>query len=76
MKFSLPLLFALSLAAHLSSENVTANDIEVDQSLLSDTSIGIQNGSDVIITKPGLLDVFLGGEDLVLEVCSMNCSGE
>lgn len=77
MKFSPHLLFALSLITHLPSSNAIKNEIEVHQDgLLSDDSIGIQNGGDVIIIEPGPLDVILDGVKLVFEVCSKNCSAE
>uniref|UniRef100_A0AC34GQY4 Transmembrane protein n=1 Tax=Panagrolaimus sp. ES5 TaxID=591445 RepID=A0AC34GQY4_9BILA len=51
------------------------NDIQELSLLLSDGG-NIQNGSDIIMENPGLLDVALDGNELISKVCSSGCNAD
>uniref|UniRef100_A0AC34GSK3 Uncharacterized protein n=1 Tax=Panagrolaimus sp. ES5 TaxID=591445 RepID=A0AC34GSK3_9BILA len=74
MKFYLITFLVFTTQLYASSNIIipTNNDI---QELLSE-KVGIQNGSDIIIENPGLLDVILERNELVFEVCSSGCNAD
>uniref|UniRef100_A0A914R8R7 Uncharacterized protein n=1 Tax=Panagrolaimus davidi TaxID=227884 RepID=A0A914R8R7_9BILA len=71
MKLSVSFLLFVAVF-QLGSSNVISKSGTQEQ-LLSDAN-AVQNGSDVIMAKPGALDVISAdGKEFVFEVCSMKC---
>uniref|UniRef100_A0A914P9K2 Piwi domain-containing protein n=1 Tax=Panagrolaimus davidi TaxID=227884 RepID=A0A914P9K2_9BILA len=73
MKLSVSFLLFVSVF-QFGSSNVLSKRGTQEQ-LLSDAN-AVQNGSNVIMAKPGPLDVILNGDELVFEVCSLECYGD
>uniref|UniRef100_A0A914P556 Piwi domain-containing protein n=1 Tax=Panagrolaimus davidi TaxID=227884 RepID=A0A914P556_9BILA len=74
MKLSLSFLLFVAVF-QFGSSNVLSKSGTQEQ-LSSDTA-AVQNGSDVIMAKPGALDVILAdGKEFVFEVCSMKCTAD
>uniref|UniRef100_A0A914Q256 Uncharacterized protein n=1 Tax=Panagrolaimus davidi TaxID=227884 RepID=A0A914Q256_9BILA len=74
MKLSLSFLFFVAVFQYGPSNVISK--IGTQEQLLSDAN-AVQNGSDVIITKPGPLEVVLNNaNELAFEVCSMKCTAD
>uniref|UniRef100_A0A914PVY0 Uncharacterized protein n=1 Tax=Panagrolaimus davidi TaxID=227884 RepID=A0A914PVY0_9BILA len=74
MKLPLTLSFFVALIQLCTSNVLSKRGI---QELLSSDKNGIQNGSDVIMVKPGPLEVILNNaSELIFGVCEQNCNGE
>uniref|UniRef100_A0A914PAF7 Uncharacterized protein n=1 Tax=Panagrolaimus davidi TaxID=227884 RepID=A0A914PAF7_9BILA len=67
--------FLLFVAVFQFGSSYVLSKSGTQEQLLSDAN-AVQNGSDVIMAKPGPLDVILNGNELVFKVCSLECNGD
>uniref|UniRef100_A0A914Y2E4 Uncharacterized protein n=1 Tax=Panagrolaimus superbus TaxID=310955 RepID=A0A914Y2E4_9BILA len=67
------LIFLVILATLSTSSNTPKSDFQKEEEELLSDNIGVQNGSDVIMVKPGPLTIMLAENELVFEVCSSLC---